>query len=841
MKYKNITLKKYQIIKHIINKYAEAHDNVTPNINYTIKDKILDISGISKPINFNTTSIGIIPEGAYEVVGQVIRSKTDDGHIDKDGMKVYNSGQRIFNIANDNRDKVFDFITENSRSSYCACCGTSRERSKLFYIRRVDTPDNMYQVGSSCIKEHFDTSYFDLMRDISNVIESEGRLSNSQFSDYNLIDYLTLYCMFTQSESSIAARCKKVTDILDSDDISKTSCYNEFLLQKVTTNNKISDIAKFYTSYPNYIREDNVFAIKTVQSMAEMLDDNIDIDPYYSKTNCANIAKLYISLLQDYDRDYRNYQADLFKYNAYLVETELTNLWKEHNNTVYYLSFELDRRASNISYKVCIPNECFKVAASSEFIGIKIVVPLNKEGNMLDENDAKLKLLSLVSRVNTVNIAPSSWKLGTIKKTLEDYKAQCLSRYPHFKPTITCAHDKTRIRYFDYSNEPLIIDINDDTEQAKMKLSAFINLAYNRKDLSAAYKKFIKKYTGNMHIAYKQSKQLNLQFSCDYAENQFKSNWPKDYTLSRVISHIDTAGDNIIINYNTSPSSFKLPVNSLGVISGSDYDITVRIKTFIAKELGLPVSFYKDIRPPKSAEDKLKNRPKKNVTRLFSSLGVSASNLVSVNKVNILNDASSNTLGVSTKGLGKILFSIDNGNPICENDIYRGRISLDGHLISDSKTFDKKTFINAVHALEYLVYLSDESNNLICNLEITQAKRGMNYTYKHSLSFGNCTGNLQFRIAQSDDKFTLKYGPKFIIEKTLSTDKVVCAINLNFNEQCWSDIKQGILNLGDIQRGSGVVNGQRNNNLISGTVWVNSGEPQRITNEMFTKLTGITI
>lgn len=841
MKYKDITVKKYQIIKHIINKYAETHDNVHPNISYDKAEKILEISGISKPINFNTESIGIIPKGAYEVVGQVIRSKTDDGRIDKDGMNVYAPGQRIFNIANNSREAVFDFISENSRSSYCACCGTSRERNKLFYIRRIDIPDNMYQIGSSCIKEHFDTSYFDLMKDISNVIESEGRLSNSQFSDYNLIDYLTLYCMFIKSGDNMTTRCKKVADILDSDDISKTSCYNEFLSQKAINTNKISDIAKFYTSYPNYIREDNMFVIKTVQSMAEMLNDNIDIDPYYSKTNCANIAKMYILLLQDYARDYRNYQADLFKYNAYLVETTLNELWKEHNNTVYYLSFELDRQASNISYKVCIPNECFKIAASSEFMGIKIVVPLDKEGHMLDENDAKLKLLSLVSRINTVNTAPSSWKLGTIKKTLEDYKAQCLSRYPHFKPTITCSHDKTRIRYFDYSNEPLIIDINEDTEQAKMKLSAFINLAYNRRDLSAAYKKFIKKYTGNIHIAYKQSKQLNLQFSCDYAENQFKSNWPKDYTLSRVISHIDTAGNNIIINYNTSPSSFKLPVNALGIISGSDYDITIRIKTFIAEELGLPTPKVRKERTPKTEEEKLKNRPKKNVTRLFNSLGVSASNLVSVNKINILNDVSSNTLGVSTKGLGKILFSINNGNPICENDIYRGRISLDGHLISDSKTFDKKTFINAVHALEYLVYLSDDSNNLICNLEITPTKRGMNYTYKHSISLGSCTGNLQFRISQSDDKFTLKYSPKFIVEKTLGNDKIICAININFSAQCWSNIKSGILNLGDIQRGSGVVNGQRNNNLISGTMWINNGEPQRITNDVFTKVTGIAL
>ena len=842
MKYENITLKKYQIIKHIINKYAESHNNVKPNISYDREAQVLDISGISTPISFTTSSIGIVPEGAYEVVGQVIRSKTVDGHIDKDGMNVYNFPQKIFNIANTNRQEVFNFISENSRSSYCACCGTSRDRNKLFYIRKVDSVDHMYQVGSSCITEHFDTSYFDLMKELSSLIEHHGMPSDYLMSDYNLIDYLTLYCMFIKTAKNIKACCKQVTEVLDScEDIFDTEWADSFNKNRSEHVDKISAIAKFYAEYPNYIRDDNMFAIKTVQSMAEMLKDNIDIDPYYSKTNCVNIAKMYVSLLQDYAGDYRNYQADLFKYNAYLVETMLNDLWKEHNNTVYYLSFELDRQASNISYKVCIPNECFKVTESSEFMGIKIVVPLDKEGKMLDENDARLKLFSLVSRINTVNTAPSSWKLGAIKKTLENYKEQCLSRYPHFKPTITCSNDKTRIRYFDYSNEPLIIEINEDTEQAKTKLSAFINLAYNRRNLNTAYKQFIKKYTGKIHIAYTQPKSLNLQFSCDYAENQFKSNWPEDHTLSRIISHIDTAGDNIIINYNTAQSSFKLPVNALGIISGSDYDITVRIKTFIAKELGLPANFYKSIRPPKSEEDKLKVRPKKNVTRLFNSLGASANNLVSVNKVNILNDASSNTLGVSTKGLGKILFSIDNGNPICENDIYRGRISLDGHLVSDSKTFDKKTFINAVHALEYLVYLSDDSNNLICNLEITPTKRGRNYTYKHSVSLGNCTGVLQFRIVQTDDKFTLKYGPKFVIEKTLGDDKVICAINLNFNEQCWADIKQGSLKLGDIQRGSEVIHGQRNNNLISGAIWINNGESQRLTNDIFTKLTGISI
>ena len=841
MKYENITLKKYQIIKHIVNKYAESHNDVAPNLSYDREAQILDISGISKPISFTTSSIGIIPEGAYEVVGQVIRSKTADGHVDKDGMNVYGSAQRIFNIANTNRQEVFDFISENNRSSYCSCCGTSRERNKLFYIRRVDTLNKIYQVGSRCITQHFDTSYFDLMKELSNLIEHEGRASDYLMSDYNLIDYLTLYCMFIKTTKNIKSCCKQVVGVLDScEDVSETKWSKEFNEQRAQNIDKILAIAKFYTEYPNYIRADNMFVIKTVQSMAEMLRENIDIDPYYSKSNCSSVSKMYLSLLLDYASDYRRYTSDLFKYNAYLVQTKLTDLWKENNNTSYYLSFELDRRASNISYKICSSNVSSTTAFKLK--DIKVIVPLDSEGNMLDEDEAKLKLLSLVSKINAVNPAPSSWKLGTIKKTLEDYKTTCLARYPNFKPTITCSNDIKNIRYFDYSNEPLVISITEDIEQSKTKLSAFINLAYNRRNLNTTYKQFIKKYTGKAGIAYTQPKPLNLQFSCDYAENQFKSNWPSEYALSRVISHIDTAGKNIIINYNNSQSSFKLPVNELGIISGSDYDITVRIKTFIAKELGLPNNFYRNIRPPKSAEDKLKNRPKKNVTKLFASIGASASNLVSLRKINVLNDISGNTLGVSTKGIGKILVTIEDGSPICENDIYRGRISLDGHLVSDSKTFDKKTFINAVHALEYLAYLSDDSNNLMCNLDITPTKKGKNYTYKHSVSFGNCTGTLQFRIVQSaDDKFTLKYGPKFVVENTLGEDRITFAMRPNFNKECWENIQQGVLKLGNIQRCSGIINGQRNNNLICGTMWINDGEPQQITNEMFTQVTGINI
>ena len=381
MKYKNITLKKYQIIKHIINKYAESHDNVEPIINYDRDEEILDISGISRPISFSTESIGIIPKGAYEVVGQVIRSRTDDGHVDVNGMNVYDSAQRIFNIANTNRPEVFNFITENSRSSYCSCCGTNRDRNKLFYIRRADVPDKMYQVGSSCIKEHFDTSYFDLMKEISNVIENEGRVSPRDFSDYNLIDYLALYCMFTKTIGNVKACCKKVVEVLDScEDVSETQWASEFISQRTENYDKVIAIAKFYTAYPNYAREDNMFAIKTVQSMAELLKDNIDVDPYYSKSNCSNVAKMYIALLSDYATDYRKYTRDLFKYNAYLVESSLTAMWDEQNRSSYKLRFNLDGHVFNISL------------LNSKAIAIKdvnIVVPLDNDGNMINDSKAK--------------------------------------------------------------------------------------------------------------------------------------------------------------------------------------------------------------------------------------------------------------------------------------------------------------------------------------------------------------------------------------------------------------------------------------------------------------------
>lgn len=833
MKYKNITLKKYQIIKHIINKYAETHDNVTPNINYDRDTEVLDISGISRPINFNTESIGIIPKGAYEVVGQVIRSRTDDGHVDEDGMNVYNSAQRVFNIANDNRQEVFDFITENSRSSYCACCGTNRDRNKLFYIRRVDTSSKMYQVGSRCITEYFDTSYFDLMKDISNVVEHEGRVSDYQFSDYNLIDYLALYCLFIKTTDNIKMCSKQVVEVLDScEDVSETKWASEFLVQKATNFDKISAVAKFYTDYPNYAREDNMFAIKTVQSMADMLADNLNVDPYYSKSNCLNVAKMYISLLQDYASDLRKYTKDLFKYNAYLVETALSDMWNEQNHTSYKLGFALDGHV----FTITIIN-----ATSPSLKNIKIVVPLTNDGNMVDESKSKSELISLIAKINKSSIVAS--KKIDILNTLNNYRDECITRYSTFKPTIVVKHDESTIRFFDYANEPLVLRIDEassDIETAKLKLSTFINMSYSRQKLNTAYKEFTKRYIGNSVMAYTQSKPMNLQFSCDYAEKQFSANWPEGRSLT-VSSYVDTSNKNVVIQYNRSSSVLKLPVNNIGIISGADHDINIRIQTFIAKELNLPMPKVRKERTPKTEEEKLKNRPKKNVTRLFNSLGVSANNLVSVQRVNVLNDTAGNTLGVSTKGLGKILFSIDNGNPICENDIYKGRISLDGHLISDSKTFDKKTFINAVHAFEYLVYLSDESNNLICNLEITPTKRGKNYTYKHSLSFGSYVGTLQFRIVQIEDKFTLKYGPKFVINKTLGDDKVICTINLNFSEKCWKDIQDGVLKFDDIQRSSSVLHGQKNNNMISGVMWINDGEPQKLTNTMFSKLTGIEV
>lgn len=837
MKYKNITLKKYQIIKHIINKYAESHDNVKPVISYDKNTQILDISGISRPISFSTESIGIIPKGAYEVVGQVIRSKTDDGRVDKDGMNVYNSPQRIFNIAADSRKEVFDFIAENSKSSYCSCCGTNRDRNKLFYIRRVDTSDMMYQVGSSCITEYFDTSYFDLMKEISNVIEHEGKVSDYQFSDYNLIDYLALYCILIKTISNVKTCSRKVAEILDScDSVAETQWAIEFDSQRAENSSKISTIAKFYIEYPDYVREDNMFAVKTVQSMAEMLKENIDVDPYYSKSNCANVAKMYLSLLSDYASDYRKYVRDLFKYNAYLVETTLSTIWEEQNKTSYKLSFELD----NHTYNISIAN-----VKSPALQKIKISVLLDDSGNMVDADKSKSELIDLAMKINQ-SVAVKS-KKADVLDILSKYKDECISRYSNFKPTIVVNCEEPDIRFLDYANEPLVVKIADDIEQSKLKLMTFVNMSYSRRNMNEAYKSFSRKYSGKVLMACTQNRHMNLQFSCDYAEKQFAANWPKTSadkfltSLRNVTSFVADGGKNIAIHYNTSSSSLKLPVNSIGTISGADYDISLRIQTFIANELGLPAPRPTKVHASKTDEEIVKLRPKKNVTRLFSAAGTSAKNLVSVRKVNVLNDNTSPTLGVSVPNIGKILFTIKDGVSVYQNDMYSGRITLDGHNVSDQKKFDKKTLINAVHALEYLVYLSDDANNLICTREATSTKNGINHTYKYNLILGNCTGNLQFRIVQNTERSILKYGPKFVVEKTVNNDRIICMINLNFNEDCWKDIQQGILKLGDIQQSSSIIHGQKNNNMVSGVMWINNGEPQKLTNEIFTKLTGIVI
>ena len=829
MKYKDINVRKYQVIKHIINKYAETHDNVTPNVSYDKDSKILDVSGISRPINFNTESIGIVPKGAYEVVGQVIRSRTDDGHVDRDGMNVYDSVQRIFNIANDNRQEVFDFITENSRSSYCACCGTNRDRNKLFYIRRVDMSGKMYQVGSRCITEYFDTSYFDLMKDISNVIEHQGKISSRQFADYNLIDYLALYCLFIKTTDNMKACSQKIIEILDScEDVSETKWASEFLVQKATNFDKISAIAKFYSAYPNYAREDNMFAIKTVQSMADMLSDNLDVDPYYSKSNCLNVAKMYISLLHDYANDLRRYTKDLFKYNAYMVETNLSGLWEEHNHTAYKLNFALNDHVFNISIINAMP----PVPKN-----IKIVVPLDNEGNMVDKTKAETALIALASKLNKLQTIKSQKSI--VVDTLSKYRDVCLQRYRNYKPTITFKGSESTVTFFDYTDDPLVIKVVDDIEQSKVSLAAFINRAYTRQKLTAAYKEFSKKYTGTAAMAYTQSKELNLQFSCVYAEAQLNANLPQGTSLWKLDSYVDAANKNVVLQCNR--SSLKMPVNSIGIISGADNDITMRIQTLLSEELGLPSPRVKKVREPKTAEDIVKSRPKKNVTRLFNSLGASAKNLVSMKKVNIANDTSSTALGVSVKDIGRILFNTENGEVATRNGNYRGKINLDGHNISYNKEFDKDTFINAVHALEYLVYLSDENNKLLCSREVTSVKKGTNYTYRYDVRCGNCKGYLQFRMFHDGEKCILRYAPKFVVEQLVDGNQLTCVLNINFSEECWKDIQNGILKLNDLQQNGSVLHGQKNNNMISGTVWMSNHEPQRLTNEMFTKLTGINI
>ena len=191
MKYGNVTLEKYQIMLHMVNIYAKKHEGVKPEFNYDPKTQTLEIGGISKPITFQTNTIGEVPAGEYEVVGEAVLSKDAKGKTDINGMNEYKPS--IVDVAN--YPEVFDFIDMHRCSTSCACCGTNRERNDFFYIRRIDDSNHdMFQVGSSCIDNYFDRSYFKLMKDLYGVVnESNYSAVRSKTKDCNLTQYMATF------------------------------------------------------------------------------------------------------------------------------------------------------------------------------------------------------------------------------------------------------------------------------------------------------------------------------------------------------------------------------------------------------------------------------------------------------------------------------------------------------------------------------------------------------------------------------------------------------------------------------------------------------------------------
>lgn len=409
MKYKNITVDKYQIIQHIINKYAAMHSGVKPYLTYDKETKILDIGGISKPINFNTESIGAVPKGAYEVVAQAVRSKTNKGVIDKNGMTIYENTERVFNIVENKRQSVFDFIDSHQGSSHCACCGTNRDRINFFYIRRLDNNDEMYQVGSSCISEHFDTSYFDLMKDISDAVDSDDKALRSKIKDYNLIDYMALYMALSEDITNVANCHKQVATLLDDSSHISFDLIYKYLEQKDKIMKEIAEIAMFYTNYSGYVHDDILLDVKTIQSMHEMVAGNISVDPYYSKTHCVQVVKSYLSLLDRYEVDSRQFKVDLFKYNANLVQTQLLQWWRENAMAEYKIEFTL--------YKHLLQGQ---ISNSDDPI-IQILsldIELDDSGKLLDEQKALADMQQLVSTINQIRTMHTSG--GNLSKLMLD-------------------------------------------------------------------------------------------------------------------------------------------------------------------------------------------------------------------------------------------------------------------------------------------------------------------------------------------------------------------------------------------------------------------------------------
>lgn len=825
MKYKNITKTKYQIIQHIINNYAEKHKGIKPILSYDVLTEILDIGGISKPINFSTESIGIVPQGAYEVVAQAIRSKDDLGHISDDGMTIYGSATRVYNLVDINRQEVFDFINKNSTSSYCACCGTNRDRNNFFYIRNVDNDHQMYQVGSSCITSHFDTSYFDLLKDISDAIDSDDVILQRKFKDYNLLDYLALYNVFSETANTIAQCNKYVIDVIGSLSVTiDTNLLTKYHQQKSIIAENISAISEFYSAYPDYVKEDKALAIATIQSMHSLVMDDISTDPYYSKTHCMQVVKQYTDVLVTYTADLRKYKCDLFKYNAHLSQNKLIEIWRNKAKSDYQISFSLNKNTLS-----------GKVTSTDHPIvnNLVIDVHLTDTGVFVDNNKAISDMHQFVNNINLLLTARSNWN-SSVDELLA-YKKECIDRYRHNKPDIMQDTAMESITFFDRIHVPVVIKSDKNgcpicgMDIAKQNIAALVNSSYVCNDLIHAYEKFSIRYFGTPQYACNMPKDINLKFNCEYLNHKYSNSVPN--ANPKFCAYINTKTSAIWIDYGKSVP-LKLYTNTLGILSGADFDIDLKVMTFVNLENGLPAPKRYKLKDQTSEEEKALSRPNKLVKRIFSQFrDVYCANFFSGSNVHIVNN-NTGSCGVSSS-LGKVLFQLNSGNVVYfdkQNKLFKGKIKIDGYNLAPGNIFDTQTFTRSIHALEYLVKLTVKNQPLYTK-STKVVGNTKSYTYSHTITCGKCKGLLEFVITETEGKYSINQTPRFVFAAKINGVPTLGTMHPTFSPECWKHIQSGILEIDDIKK-------SHTNNF--GSIWLECNKTYVPMNfDVFSYVTGL--
>lgn len=827
MKYKNITKTKYQIIQHIINNYAEKHEGIKPILSYDVPTEILDIGGISKPINFSTESIGIVPQGAYEVVAQAIRSKDDLGHISDDGMTIYGSATRVYNLVDINRQEVFDFINKNSISSYCACCGTNRDRNNFFYIRNVDNDHRMYQVGSSCITSHFDTSYFDLLKDISDAIDSDDVILQRKFKDYNLLDYLALYNVFSETTTTIAQCNKNVIDVIGSLAVTTdTNLLTKYHQQKSIIAKNISDISEFYSAYPDYIKEDKALAIATIQSMHSLVTDDISADPYYSKTHCMQVVKQYTDILVTYTADLRKYKYDLFKYNAHLSQNRLIEIWRNKAKSDYQISFSLNKHT--LSGKVTSTDH-----PMVNTLGID--VPLTDTGVFVDKNKAISDMKQFVNNINLLLNARSNWN-STVDELLA-YKNECIDRYRHNKPDIMQDTAMESITFFDRIHVPVVIKSDKNgypvcgMDIAKQNIAALVNSSYVCNDLIQAYEKFSIRYFGTPQYACNMPKDINLKFNCEYLNHKYSNSVPK--ANPKFCAYINTKTSAIWIDYGKSVP-LKLSTNTLGILSGADFDIDLKVRTFVNLENGLPAP-----KRTKPKEEKSSAQPNTILKQLFSQFkDVHCENLLTGGGIQLIKNITGGCGIVLTtpkhQGTNKILFQLDNGKVTYsdpQHKLFKGKIKIDGYNLAPDNVFDAKTAAYAIHAFEYIFKLTKHGKSLYTKSDRVSGNI-KSCTYSYSVTCGKCKGLLEFTIAINEGKCSITKSPRFVFSPKLKGTSSLGVMYPTFSPECWKHIQEGMLEISDLKK-------SKLNTF--GSIWTSTNNSMPISNTVFTQLTGIPI